>query len=131
MNSLWGLQAIFIKKRSKTGTVERWKARLVAQGFLQTFGVDFFDTYAPVTQMTSFCIIYVLSVYLNLLIESMDVDVTFLNATMDEDICIEPPAGYPPVAKGLVLKLNKAFCGLKQSPREWNATLDKFLREDL
>ena len=42
---------IFKQKRSKTGEVERWKARLVAQEFLQTFGVDFFDTYAPVVRM--------------------------------------------------------------------------------
>ena len=124
-------RVILKKKRSKTGAVERWKARLVAQGFLQTFGVDFFDTYAPVARMTSFRIIYALSVYLNLFIESMDVDVAFLNATLKEDIYIEPPPGYPPVAKGMVLKLNKALYGLKQSPREWNETLDKFLREDL
>ena len=48
--------------RTKTGAVERWKARLVAQGFLQTFGVDFFDAYAPVARMTSFRIIYNLSI---------------------------------------------------------------------
>ena len=82
------------KKRSKTGAVERWKARLVAQGFLQTFRVNFFDTYAQVARMTSFRIIYALSVYLNLFIESMDVGVAFLNATLTEDVYIDPPAGY-------------------------------------
>ena len=61
--------------------MERWKARLVAQGFLQSFG-DFFDTYAPVARMTSFRVIYALSVYLHLFIESMDVDVEFLNADL-------------------------------------------------
>ena len=78
----------------------------MAQGFLQTFGVDFFDTYALVARITSFRIIYALSVYLNLFIESMDVDVAFLNATLKENVNINPPAGYPPVAKGLFLKLN-------------------------
>ena len=72
--------------------MDRWKARLVAQGFLQSFGVDFFDTYAPVARMTSFRNIYALSVNLNLFIESMDVDVAFLNATLKEDIYIDPPA---------------------------------------
>ena len=107
----------------------------MAQGVLQSFGVDFFDTYAPVARMTSLRIIYVLSVYLKLFIESMDVDVdvdvAFLNATLKEGVYIGPPAVYPPVPKGLVLMLNKALYGLKQSPREWNETLDKFLREDL
>ena len=58
----------------------------------QTFDVNFFDTYAPAAQMTSFCIIYALSVYLNLFIESMDVEVAFLNATLKEDVYIDPPA---------------------------------------
>ena len=108
---------VILKKCSKTGTVERWKARLTAQGSHQTFGVEFFYTCAPVARMTSYRIIYALSVYLNLFIESMDVDLAFLNATLKEDVDIDPPAGYPPVAKGMVLKLNKALYGLKQSPR--------------
>ena len=50
--------------------------------------------------MTSFHI-NSLSVYLNLFIDCMDedVDMAFLNATLKEDVYIDPPAGYPPVAK--------------------------------
>ena len=95
---------------------------LVAQGFLQPFGVDFFDTYSPVARLTSFRIIYALSVYLNLFIGR-----SFINATLKEDVNIDPPAGYPPGAKGLVPKLNKALYWLKQSPKEWNETLDTIL----
>ena len=62
--------------------------------------------------MTSFRIIYGVSVYLNLFFESMGVDVAFLNAIY---VYIDPPAGYPPVAKGLVVKLIKALYGLQQS----------------
>ena len=115
--TLWGKEikarVILKKKSSKAGVVARWKARLVAQRFLRTFGVDFFDTYVPVARMTSFRIIYALSVYLNLFIESMGVDVAFLNASFKEDVYIDPQAGHPPAAKCLVLKLSKALCGLK------------------
>ena len=104
-------RVILLKKWSKTGAVEHSKARLVAQGFLQTVGVDFFDTYAPVARMTSFRFIYALSVYLNLFIECLGGEVAFLHATLEEDVYIDPPAGYPPVDKGMALK---------QSPREWN-----------
>ena len=85
------------------------------------------------TSWTAFRIIYAQSVYLNLFIGSMDAVMAFLNATLKENVYIDPPppAGYPPVAKGLVLKLDKALYGLKQSPKEWNETLDNFLREDL
>ena len=47
-----------------------------------TFGVDFFDTYADVARLTSFRIIYVLFVMLQFIIDNMDVDVAFLNATL-------------------------------------------------
>ena len=89
--------------------MERWKARLVAQELLQTFGVDFFDTFVPVARMTSFRI--------NLLIESMDVDVAVPNAISYEAVYISLPAGYPLVVKGLVLKHNKALYGIKLSPK--------------
>ena len=46
-------------------------------------------------------------------------DVAFLNAKLNEDVYIEPPAEYNAVTKGMVLKLIKALYGLKQSPREW------------
>ena len=60
----------------------------------------------------------------------MDVFAAFLNAESKEDVNIEPPAGYNAVAKGMVLKLNKALYALKLSPREWNMALHKFLKED-
>ena len=47
-------RTLFKKKMSKTGAVEHWKARMVAQGFLQSFGIDFYDTYAPGVHMISF-----------------------------------------------------------------------------
>ena len=100
----------------------------MAYGFLQTFGVDFFDIYAPVARMPSFRIIYALSVYLNLVIERMDVDVVFLHATLTENVYIDTPAEYPPVDKGMVLKLIKATM---HSPREWKETLNMFLRVEL
>ena len=81
--------------------------------------------------MTSFRIIYALPVYVDLFIESVDVDVAFLNATLKVDVYIDPPAGYPLEAKSLVLNLIKALYGLKQSPRKWNETLDTFLRLEL
>ena len=80
---------LFKKKRSKTGTIERWKARLV----VHSFEINSFDTYAFVARMTSFRVIYILSVYLHLFIESMSMDVAFLNPELKEDLYIERPAG--------------------------------------
>ncbi|GJW85916.1 GATA transcription factor 9-like protein [Tanacetum coccineum] len=35
------------------GTIDKYKARLVVKGFRQREGLDFFDTYLPVTRITS------------------------------------------------------------------------------
>ena len=78
----------------------RLKARLVAQEFLQTFGLDFFDTYAPVAQMTSFHATYALFVNLTLFIKSMEVEAAFHNDTLIENVYIDP-LGYPPGVKRL------------------------------
>ena len=48
----------------------------------------------------------------------------FLNSELNEDVYIEPPAGYKFAPKGMVLKLHKALDGLKQLPKELNMALE-------
>ena len=67
----------------------RYKARLVAQGFFQVFGVDYTDTYSPVAKFVSIRIFLAISVQLGLIIHTMDVDTAFLNADIDEDIWVK------------------------------------------
>ena len=74
--------AAWKKKRTVDGELERYKACLFAQGLLQAFGVDFFDTYAPVARLTFFFIIYGLYVTLQYVIDNKNVDVAFPNATL-------------------------------------------------
>ena len=72
----------------------RYKARLVAQGFFQVFGVDYTDTYSPVAkQFVSIRIFLAISVQLGLIIHVMDVDTAFLNAGTDEDIWVKISEG--------------------------------------
>ena len=73
--------------------VLRYKARLVAQGFFQVFGVDYTETYSPVAKFVSSRIFLAISVQLGLIIHTMDVDTAFLNADIDEDIWVEIPEG--------------------------------------
>jgi Reverse transcriptase (RNA-dependent DNA polymerase) len=63
----------------------RHKARLVAQGFSQIFGIDYTDTYSPVAKIVSICIFLAISVLLGLTVHAMNVDTAFLNADIDED----------------------------------------------
>jgi hypothetical protein len=122
-----GLRWVYKKKRNANGEVARYRARLVAKGFQQTFGLDYFDTYSPVARLSSLRLLYALSVELDLQLAAMDVDAAFLNADLTEDIYIRAPPGQPQLQNGYVYKLLKSLYGLKQSPKSWNDTLNTFL----
>ncbi|GJY90521.1 zinc finger, CCHC-type containing protein [Tanacetum coccineum] len=48
-----GCKWIFKRKMKVDGTIDKFKARLIIQGFRQKEGIDYFDTYAPVARITS------------------------------------------------------------------------------
>jgi len=104
-----------------------WKARLVAKGFLQVYGVDYVETFAPVVRYKSIRMILVLASQYGLVIHQIDYKTAFLNATLTESIYMEQPTGYS-TGSDYVWKLNKAIYGLKQSPMEWNHEIDSTLR---
>jgi predicted alpha/beta-fold hydrolase len=77
---------VFKKKMKPYGTVDKFKARLVAKGFTQKDGEDYFDTYSPVARMTTIHVLVALATCNDLLIHQMDVNTTFLNGELDEEI---------------------------------------------
>ncbi len=120
---------VFKIKQGTNGEVERYKARLVARGFTQTYGVDYNKTFALVTKFTSIHCILALAALEDMEIHQMDVKIAFLNGELEEEIYMEQPQGI--VHQGgehLVCKLQKSLYGLKQSPRAWNQKLDAFLK---
>ena len=107
---------VYKRKRDKEGIVERYKARLVAQGFSQVEGFDYNETYSPVARFTSIRFILSISSILGLVVHQMDVETAFSNTDLKEEIYMHPPIGMT-IREGHVLKLKKTFYGLKQSPR--------------
>nr|GEW23088.1 hypothetical protein [Tanacetum cinerariifolium] len=74
-----GCKWIFKRKMKVNGIVDKFKARLVIQGFRQKEGIDYFDTYAPVARITTIRLLLALAAIYNLVIHKMDVKTTFLN----------------------------------------------------
>ena len=72
-----GCRWTFVVKKDAAGNIIRYKARLVAQGFSQVQGIDFFDTYAPVAKMATIQTVLALAVRYDHEIHQVDVKNTF------------------------------------------------------
>lgn len=135
-----GCKWIFKVKYRSDGTVDKFKARLVAQGFSQRQGIDFKETFAPVMMYKSMRVMLVLACLLGYEIKQMDVQTAFLYGVMEEVVYMRLPgmehldpsmASSPPSAgRGgeYVLRLKKALYGTKQASRQWYQNMDHTLR---
>nr|GEV36897.1 hypothetical protein [Tanacetum cinerariifolium] len=124
-----GCKGIFKKKMKVDETTDKFKARLVIQGFRQKEGIDYFDTYAPVARITTIRLLLALAAIYNLVIHQMDVKIAFLNGDLDEKVYMKQPKGFVmPGNEHKVCKLVKSLYGLKQEPKQWHQKFDeKFL----
>ena len=113
-----GSKWVFHSKRDDKNIKIHPKSRLVAQGFTQTFGVDYDGTYVPVIQMMSLRTICTIAACNNWPIYQMDVDVAYLNTTLEDPIYMQKPLGYFQDKTKHVLLLKKCLYSLKQSGRE-------------
>ena len=88
-NKLIGYKWIFKRKLKDDGSIDKYKARLVAKGYRQNERLDYFDTYSPVSRITSIRILIAIASLNNMEIHHMDVKTTFLNVELDEEIYME------------------------------------------
>ncbi|KAF3660861.1 hypothetical protein FXO37_13199 [Capsicum annuum] len=93
-NKPLGSKWIFKWKMKTDGTIHKYKTRLVVKGFKQKEGLDYFDTYLPVTRITSIQILIALIAVYGLEIHQMDVKTAFLNVELEKEIYMEQPEGF-------------------------------------
>jgi Reverse transcriptase (RNA-dependent DNA polymerase) len=112
-----GSKWVFQIKCKADGTIDKYKARLVAHGFTQIYGKDYLKTFSPVAKLTSFRTILAFTARYDWDVETFDFNSAYLNSdlTQDEEIYIQPLPGYDSVGEGTVLRLHKSLYGLKQA----------------
>ena len=110
----------------------RFNARLVAKGFSQVQGIDYKETFSPVSRYKSIQYILAHAALLDWEIEAMDVKTAFPYRELKEEIYMEQPEGF--VVKRQekkVCKLVKSIYGLKQAGWVWYELMADTLRRKL
>lgn len=123
---------VYAVKRNMDGS-DKYKARYVAKGYSQKYGVDYEETFSPTANMTSVRVLMQKAAQENLTLHQMDVKTAYLHAPIDCDIYLEQPEGYETKShknEKLVYKLEKSLYGLKQSGRNWNQMLHSYLMKN-
>lgn len=128
VDSKWVLKI----KKNAAGEVDKYKARLVARGFTQIYGVDYYETYAPVARLTSFRLLLAIAARNGWAVDNFDFDSAYLNSKLDDDevVYVEQPPDHEYKDRGeWVLRLVKALYGLKQGAKNWYDALYRALLE--
>eukprot|EP00253_Pinus_taeda_P027235 PITA_27235 len=121
---------VYKVKYKANGTLDKYKARLVARGFSQKEGIDYEETFAPTTKMSTIRLVLALAAQFKWKVHQMDVKSAFLNGDLQEEVYMTQPPGFKIAGQEQkVCRLAKALYGLKQAPRARYMKIDQYLTD--
>ena len=109
--------------------ITKAKARLVARGFGQRHGIDFFETFAATASVSSIKVAIATAVQSGWPLFHPDVEQAFVKAPLDFDVFMKPPSGCGSKT-AQVVRLNRALYGVKQVGCQWVAHLCKTMVDE-
>ena len=109
-----GLKWVFKVKYHDDGTIEKFKARVVAQGYSQVYGIDFEETYAPTVRYDTLRLLFAIAAIEDWEIHQMDAISAYLAGELKENIYMHLPEGYDAL-EGEFCHLLKSIYDLKQA----------------
>ena len=98
----------------------------MAKGYNQREGIDFKETFSPVSTKDFLCIIMAIVDHFDLEFHHMDMKTALINRDLVEDVYMSQPTGFEEVGKEhMICKLHKSIYGLNQASRQWYLKFDK------
>jgi len=126
--SVWALRR---KRNLITNEITKYKARLNLHGGKQVYGINYYETYAPVVTWFAIRLLLVIVIILALASKQIDFIMAYPQAPIEMDMFMELPAGIETKfgnSHDYVLKLLRNLYGQKQAGRVWNEYLVEKLR---
>ncbi|KAG8499389.1 hypothetical protein CXB51_005989 [Gossypium anomalum] len=102
-----GVKWVYKAKQNADESLNKLKARLVVKGFSQKYGLDYFETYAPIARLDTIRLIVGFAAQMNWNIHQLDVKLAFLNGILEEEIYVEQPEGFKAPGKEDLFEVRK------------------------
>lgn len=125
-----GSKWIFSLKQDSDGNIQKYKARLVAQGYKKQMNFTYDETFSPVMKRKSMRLLLGIAVEKYWVVEHLDVTNAYLNSHISCTVYMEQPELFEEGdARNYVCKLKKSIYGLPNSSKDWNACVDTILKK--
>jgi len=89
-----GSRWVYKIKRISDGSIERYKACLVARGFTHQEGIDYYETFSPVIKQAIVRLVVSIAISCGWKIHQLDIHNAFLNGVLDEEVYMKQPLGF-------------------------------------